>query len=120
MPHCVLRCLQKEGDLWYFPPGFPHSLQATNATEDGAEFLLVFPDGAFSDDTTFLLTDWLAHIPKEVLAKNFQTDISAFDYIPGEQLYIFPAGTSRIMQWHHLFTDSTFIRITIGRRNGGI
>lgn len=32
---------QGPGDLWYFPPGFPHSLQATNQTEDGAEFLLV-------------------------------------------------------------------------------
>jgi oxalate decarboxylase family bicupin protein len=91
------RFLQKEGDLWYFPAGFPHSLQATNATADGAEFLLVFPSGDFSEiDTTFQLTDWLAHIPKEVLAKNFQTDISAFDYIPGEQLYIFPSGTSYI------------------------
>ena len=29
------------GDLWYFPPGIPHSLQATNDTEEGSEFLLV-------------------------------------------------------------------------------
>lgn len=29
------------GDLWYFPPGIPHTLQATNVTEGGAEFLLV-------------------------------------------------------------------------------
>jgi quercetin dioxygenase-like cupin family protein len=41
--------LQKEGDLWYFPPGIPHSLQATNGTKEGAEFLLVFPDGTFSE-----------------------------------------------------------------------
>lgn len=41
------------------------------------------------------LTDWLAHVPKEVLAKNFQTDISAFDEIPGKELYIFPSGTCR-------------------------
>lgn len=52
----------------------------------------VFDDGSFSEDSTFLLTDWLAHVPKEVLAKNFQTDISAFDKIPGQELYIFPAG----------------------------
>ena len=37
------------------------------------------------------LTDWMAHVPKDVLAKNFQTDISAFDHIPGKELYIFPA-----------------------------
>ncbi|EMD31297.1 hypothetical protein CERSUDRAFT_89158 [Gelatoporia subvermispora B] len=79
------------GDLWYFPPGVPHSLQATNETEEGSEFLLIFPDGSFSDDGTFLLTDWLAHVPKDVIAKNFRVDISAFDEIPGEQLYIFPS-----------------------------
>ncbi|KAJ8495933.1 hypothetical protein ONZ51_g1374 [Trametes cubensis] len=81
------------GDLWYFPPGVPHSLQATDDDPDGTEFLLVFNDGAFSEDSTFLLTDWLAHVPKEVLAKNFKTNISAFDHIPSRQLYIFPAGT---------------------------
>lgn len=80
------------GDLWYFPPGIPHSLQATNDSAEGTEFLLVFDDGAFSEDATFLLTDWLAHVPKEVIAKNFQTDISAFDDIPGRELYIFPAA----------------------------
>ncbi|PSR74315.1 hypothetical protein PHLCEN_2v9932 [Hermanssonia centrifuga] len=72
--------LKNEGDLWYFPAGVPHSLQATDALPDGAEFLLV--------------TDWMAHVPKEVLAKNFQADISAFDHIPGQELYIFPAGKS--------------------------
>jgi quercetin dioxygenase-like cupin family protein len=43
---------QKQGDLWYFPAGVGHTLQATNASEDGAEFLLVFPDGTFSDATS--------------------------------------------------------------------
>jgi len=78
------------GDLWYFPPGIPHSLQATNDSADGSEFLLVFDNGAFSEDDTLLLTDWLSHVPKEVIAKNFGTSISAFDDIPGQQLYIFP------------------------------
>ena len=31
----------KEGDLWYFPAGIPHSIQATNDDPDGTEFLLV-------------------------------------------------------------------------------
>ncbi|KAH9902959.1 oxalate decarboxylase [Cubamyces lactineus] len=80
----------RQGDLWYFPAGVPHSIQALNDTGDGTEFLLVFDNGAFSEDSTFLLTDWLAHVPKEVIAKNFQTSISAFDHIPAQQLYIFP------------------------------
>jgi oxalate decarboxylase family bicupin protein len=79
------------GDLWYFPPGIPHSLQATADDPDGSEFILVFPNGAFSEDSTFLLTDWMAHVPAEVLAKNFQTDISAFAHIPAQELYIFPS-----------------------------
>src|SRR6266700_188267 len=33
------------GDLWFFPPGIPHSIQGLNP--DGREFLLVFDDGDF-------------------------------------------------------------------------
>ncbi|KAF9264373.1 oxalate decarboxylase [Marasmius fiardii PR-910] len=83
----------KAGDLWFFPPGIPHSLQATNDTEEGSEFLLIFPDGNFDENDTFLLTDWLSHVPFEVIQKNFQvTDPKAFSHIPAEQLYIFPSN----------------------------
>jgi oxalate decarboxylase len=77
-----------EGDLWNFPTGIPHSIQGLE--EDGCEFLLVFDDGNFNEEETFLLTDWLAHTPKEILAKNFGVPQSAFDKIPKEELYIFP------------------------------
>ncbi len=79
----------KEGDLWYFPPGIPHSIQGLE--EDGCEFLLVFDDGNFTEDSTFLLTDFMAHTPKEILAKNFGVPESAFVNIPKKELYIFPA-----------------------------
>jgi len=78
-----------EGDLWNFPTGIPHSIQAHEGDGSGSEFLLVFDDGNFNEDETFLLTDWLAHIPKEVLAKNFGVAESAFANIPKEELYIF-------------------------------
>ncbi|KAF8068847.1 RmlC-like cupin domain-containing protein [Lyophyllum atratum] len=82
-----------EGDLWYFPAGSPHSLQAKNTTAGGAEFLLIFDSGTFSEDATFLLTDWLAHVPKSVLAKNFGVkDLTTFDHIPEKELYIFPSS----------------------------
>ncbi|KAF5371097.1 hypothetical protein D9757_010813 [Collybiopsis confluens] len=82
----------KAGDLWFFPPGTPHSLQATGDDPDGSEFLLIFNDGAFSEDSTFLLTDWLSHVPAEVLAKNFRVNNSeAFAHIPAKELYIFPS-----------------------------
>jgi len=38
------------------------------------------------------VTDWLAHVPKEVIAKNFQLDITAFDHIPSKALFIFPSS----------------------------
>jgi oxalate decarboxylase len=76
-----------EGEGWFFPAGIPHSIQGLGG--DGCEFLLVFDDGNFNEDETFLLTDWLAHTPKDVLAKNFGVPESAFANIPGEELYIF-------------------------------
>jgi oxalate decarboxylase len=77
----------KENDLWYFPPGIPHSIQGLNP--DGAEFLLVFDDGNFSEYATVLLTDWMAHTPKDVLAKNFGVPQSALDKLPSKELFIF-------------------------------
>ena len=76
-----------EGDLWNFPAGIPHSIQGLE--DDGCEFLLVFDDGNFSEEETFLLTDWLAHVPKAVLAKNFGVPESTFDAIPPKGLWIF-------------------------------
>ncbi|MEI7025619.1 oxalate decarboxylase family bicupin [Paenibacillus sp. y28] len=74
------------GDLWYFPPGIPHSIQGL---EEGCEFLLVFDDGSFSDIDTFSITDWFAHTPKDVLAANFGVPENSFDHIPSGQRYIF-------------------------------
>ena len=76
-----------EGDLWYFAAGIPHSIQGIEG--DGCEFLLVFDDGNFSEEETFLLSDWLAHTPKEILAKNFGVAESAFASIPEKDLWIF-------------------------------
>ncbi|MCW3065167.1 MAG: oxalate decarboxylase [Solirubrobacterales bacterium] len=79
------------GDLWYFPAGIPHSLQGL---EEGCEFLLVFDDGGFSENETFLLTDWFRRTPRDVLAKNFGVPEAAFAEIPidvDRDRYIFPA-----------------------------
>ena len=79
----------KEGDLWYFPTGIPHSIQGL--APDGAEFLLVFDDGNFSEYETVLLSDWMAHTPKEVVAKNFGVGESALSKMPDKELFIFQA-----------------------------
>ncbi|KAJ1305763.1 hypothetical protein OPQ81_010493 [Rhizoctonia solani] len=83
------------GDLWYFPPGIPHVLQGLNDTADGCEFLLVFDDGEFSEDSTFSVTDWMAHVPKEVLSRNFKVNASAFDHIPDRQLWMLPSAVPK-------------------------
>jgi oxalate decarboxylase len=77
----------KTGDLWYFPPGLPHSLQGLGPT--GAEFLLAFDNGRASEFNTLLLTDWIAHTPPDVLAANFGVPADAFKNIPLDNLWIF-------------------------------
>jgi oxalate decarboxylase len=54
----------------------------------------VFDDGNFSENDTFLLTDWIVHTPLDVLAKNFSAPESAFSKIPPDieqSRYIFNA-----------------------------
>ena len=79
----------KEGDLWYFPPGIPHSIQGL--PPDGTEFLLVFDDGNFSEYETVLLSDWMAHTPREVVSKNFGVAQNAVEKMPRKELFIFQA-----------------------------
>ena len=101
-----------KGDLWYFPSGVPHSLQGLG--ENGTEFLLIFDDGSFSEESTFILTDWLgmfppppptkrvpgdldhcsltrhaAHTPKSVIAENFHLAPEVFNHLPKSEKYIF-------------------------------
>jgi oxalate decarboxylase len=77
------------GDLWYFPGGIPHSIQGL--PPNGCEFLLAFPDGEFSEDATFDLTDLFAHMPRDALAKDLRVAMDALDVIPREDRFIFQA-----------------------------
>jgi oxalate decarboxylase len=76
-----------EGDLWYFPPGAPHSLQGIGS--DGCEFVICFDDGHANEFNTLLVTDWFAHTPPEILAKNFGVPAETFAKIPLQNLWIF-------------------------------
>ena len=80
----------KEGDLWYFPAGLPHSLQGLDP--DGAEFVLAFDNGESSEFNTLLVTDWIAHTPPEVLAKNFGVPVDAFKNIPLHNKWIYQSN----------------------------
>ncbi|KER02618.1 cupin domain-containing protein [Photorhabdus temperata] len=73
------------GDVWYFPKGHGHSIQAL---EDGAHFVLTFDDGYFSEFGTFSITDWVTHIPKEVLEKSVNMSAEVFSKIKQGEAYI--------------------------------
>ena len=77
----------KKNDLWYFPSGIPHSIQGLEP--DGTEFMLVFDDGDFSESETVLLSDAMAHLPPEVLSKNFGVAELALKNLPKQELFIF-------------------------------
>jgi oxalate decarboxylase len=76
-----------EGDLWYFPAGAPHSLQGIGS--DGCEFVICFDDGHANEFNTLLVSDWFAHTPPEILAKNFGVPAETFAKIPLQNLWIF-------------------------------
>src|SRR5271169_6073421 len=77
----------KQNDLWYFPSGIPHSIQGLEP--DGAEFMLVFDDGNSSEAETVLLSDSMAHLPREVLSKNIGVAEPALKNLPKQELFIF-------------------------------
>jgi oxalate decarboxylase len=83
----------------------------------------VFDDGNFSENETFLLSDWFAHTPREVLAKNFGVGADAFANLPRDienTRYIFagkvpgplaedavksPAGTTPMSYSHRMLAQ---------------
>jgi oxalate decarboxylase len=77
----------KEGDLWFFPAGLPHSLQGLGP--DGCEFLICFDEGKASEFTTLLMSEWFTHTPPDILAQNFGVPEETFKDIPLRDLYIF-------------------------------
>jgi len=78
----------KAGDLWFFPAGYPHSIQGLGP--DGAEFVLVFDNALFSEYQTFLISDWVAHTPAELLQKSMGLSAAAVAKLPKREEYIMP------------------------------
>ena len=74
------------GDVWYFPRGHGHSIQGLGPGD--CQFILVFDNGYFSEFGTFSITDWLGHVPAEVLAKNFGAPAATFANFPKREVYM--------------------------------
>jgi len=73
------------GDIWYFPRGHGHMLQCLG--DEPCHFILVFDNGSFSEFGTFSISDWLGHVPPDLLAKNLGVPAATFREFPREEVY---------------------------------
>lgn len=77
------------GDVWYFPKGYGHSIQATGTEE--CHFILIFDNGNFSEDHTFSVTDFVSSMPPEIVAQNLGLSLEEVAELPQKEVY-FAAG----------------------------
>lgn len=92
------------GDVWYFPKGYGHSIQALDG---GAHFILTFDNGHFSEFGTFSITDWIAHTPKEVLSKSTNLPASIFSKAKQGEAYIVTGRVPPALPWRATTADET-------------
>jgi oxalate decarboxylase len=80
------------GDVWYFPRGWGHSILGIGSTE--CHFILIFDDGAFAEEHTLSITDWLAHTPPAVVSQSLGLSMEWVAKLPKGEAYF--AGGSRV------------------------
>lgn len=73
------------GDVWYFPKGYGHSIQATGTEE--CHFILIFDNGNFSEDHTFSVTDFVSCMPAEIVAQNLGLTLEEVAALPQKEVY---------------------------------
>lgn len=88
------------GDVWYFPKGYGHAIRGLEPGE--CHFILFFDNGNFSEDHTFSITDFIAHVPREVAAQSLGLPLEEVDRLPKSEAY-FTQG--EIPDDHSLLSD---------------
>jgi oxalate decarboxylase len=73
------------GDVWYFPRGWGHSIRGTGSSE--CHFILIFDDGAFAEDHTLSITDWLAHTSPAVISQSLGLGMEWVAKLPNGEAY---------------------------------
>jgi len=73
------------GDVWYFPRGHGHCIQCLG--DKPCHFILIFDNGYFSEFGTFSVTDWLGHLPRDLVVKNLNLNPKDFDSFPKSEAY---------------------------------
>ena len=74
------------GDLWYFPRGHAHAIQALGEVPLNA--ILAFNDGLYAEHGTFGLSDWLSRLQPADLAQALGVPVHAVSAMPRGETYI--------------------------------
>jgi oxalate decarboxylase len=90
------------GDVWYFPAGHGHSIQALGTQPCHA--ILAFDDGLYGEHGTFGLTDWISRLDPMLLGMTLAQ--------PAPTFAAFPGGETYIMQGEVLLSDGPEARMT--------
>jgi oxalate decarboxylase len=77
------------GDVWYFPAGWGHSILGIGPGE--CHFILIFDNGAFAEEHTLSITDWLAHTSASVISQSLGLGLESVAKLPKREAY-FAAG----------------------------
>ncbi|HEX9170505.1 MAG TPA: cupin domain-containing protein, partial [Roseiarcus sp.] len=77
------------GDVWCFPAGWGHSILGIGQSE--CHFVLIFDNGAFAEEHTLSVTDWLAHTSPEVISQSLGLGLEWVTKLPKAEAY-FAAG----------------------------
>ena len=74
------------GDLWYFPKGHSHAIQALGA--EPCHAILAFDDGLYGEHGTFGLSDWMSRLEPALLAQALGVPKEALAKLPAAEVYI--------------------------------
>lgn len=74
------------GDLWYFPKGHAHAIQALGS--EPCHAILAFDDGLYGEHGTFGLSDWISRLDPPALAQIMGVTKDVVSKIPPAEVYI--------------------------------
>jgi oxalate decarboxylase len=71
--------------VWCFPRGWGHSIRGIGSSE--CHFILIFDDGAFAEEHTLSITDWLAHTSPAVVSQSLGLGMKWVANLPKGEAY---------------------------------
>lgn len=74
------------GDLWYFPRGHSHAIQALGS--EPCHAVLAFDDGLYAEHGTFGLSDWISRLDAGMIAQVTGLSKEVLAQIPPAEVYI--------------------------------